>query len=177
MKKEIAKAPHYFMVHFTESFTSVNDAMASGKPYVIICDDVPTNVYGFHSEDEAKAFDPTKLRSLLRGAREKRELWEATSEAELLENIAKDQRVLDKVYTLSDDALYGAIENLPTCERMHLDASGDLHCGNPEGESCFGGCVLQGYDQDEEFSNGFKCPMHEYWSKRYNESRKKLAVA
>ena len=63
--KGIKKSPHYFLVHFKESATSVNGAHHTGKAYIIFCDDIPTNVYGFKSEEEAKSFDPLKLRSEL----------------------------------------------------------------------------------------------------------------
>jgi hypothetical protein len=171
----VKKAPHYFLVHFTETFTSIQGSMASGKAYVIWCDNVSTNVYGFKSEDEAKAFDPLKLRSLLRGCREQKELWDAPDEETLLLQISADQRIKDKVYELNHHALYGAIENLPECKRMYIDDHEGLLCGRPENQyndGCLGGCVLAGYDQDSDMPDGFKCPMHEYWENRLRERRK-----
>lgn len=170
MKKEIKKAPHYFLVHFTESFTSVDKGNVSGKAYVIICDGVPTNVYGFKSEEEAKSFDPLKLRTLLRGSRYKKELWSSLNEETLIQEINADQRIKDGVYQLNHDRKGGAIENLPECQRMHVDSKGALLCGKPEnkyGDGCCGGCVLQGYDQEEEFYDGFRCPMYAYWEKSF----------
>jgi hypothetical protein len=175
---DITKAPHFFQVHFDETFTTVNGGMHhTGKAYTIICDNVAVHVYGFESEEEAKAFDPLKLRSYLIGSRNVSLLWEAVDEETLLKEINEDQRVKDKVYKLSTHSLYGPIENLPECERMHENKKiGELHCGKPTNEygdgSC-GGCVLQGYDQEEEFYGGFKCPVHTYWSKRFEEFQKK----
>lgn len=169
MHEEIKKAPHYFLVHFEETFTSVKGTGTYGKPFVIVCDNTPVNVYGFDSEDEAKAFDPLILRTLLIGSREQTILWETLDKETLLKEIEDDQRVKDKVFKLSDHALYGSIEDLPECSRMHINKEGTLLCGKPENEfndGCCGGCVLQGYDQEEIFCDGFKCPLLEYWNKR-----------
>ncbi|HVY35975.1 MAG TPA: hypothetical protein VG982_01710 [Candidatus Paceibacterota bacterium] len=178
MHKKITKAPHYYLVHFEERFTSVKGTAIYGKPFVVICDNIPVNVYGFASEDEARAFDPLKLRTLLIGGREQQILWNAPDEKTLLEEINNDQRVKDKVFTLSSHALHGNIENLPECSRMYKDSEGMLLCGKPENDSndgCCGGCVLQGFDQNEEFYDGFKCPMHKYWNERLQLSRENVA--
>lgn len=179
MHKNVKKAPHYFLVHFEERFTSIKGTSTYGKPFVIICDNIPVNVYGFDSENEAKTFDPLKLRTLLIGGREQKILWSAPDEKTLLEEINNDQRVKDRVLKLSNHTLYGNIESLPECSRMYEDSEGMLLCGKPENklnDGCCGGCVLQGFDQDEEFSDGFKCPMHEYWNRIFSEPRKKVVA-
>ncbi|MEO5645973.1 MAG: hypothetical protein ABIO57_02795 [Candidatus Paceibacterota bacterium] len=177
--KTIVKAPHYFLVHFDEKHTSVNGGDAHGKCYTFMCDGFAVNVYGFRSDEEATAFDSLSLRGYLIGSREVSTLWEADDEESLMKAIAADKRVIDGVYQLSK-YMWGsatAIENLPTCQRMHINSEGDLLCGKPEGEygdGCFGGCVIQGYDQEKEMPDG-PCPMHVYWDKRFEMQKQKVA--
>jgi hypothetical protein len=183
MEKEIfesiVKAPHYFLVHFIESFVLLNGYDCSQpfprcKPYIIICDNVAKHVYGFTSEDEAREFDSTKLRSYIAGSRERNEYWEAEDEQTLMQKINDDERVKNRVYVLHDKARHGAIENLPECPRMHVDRTGYLHCGKPEneyGDGCRGGCVLKGYHQEEDMPDG-KCPMHVYWNNLFTQAKK-----
>jgi hypothetical protein len=176
--KNVTKAPHYFLVHFIERFTCINGANPKGKAYTITCDNVPVHVYGFNSEEESKIFDPLTLRGLLIGGRERKILWSAPNEEILIEEINNHPFVKEGVYTLSKDHLHGAIENLPECSRMHIDSDEMLLCGNPENEfndGCYGGCVLQQFDQDEDMPGGFKCPMHVYWNELFE--KRKMAKA
>lgn len=170
--KGITKAPHYFLVHFNEIATSVNGCNNTGKPYTIFCDGFATHVYGFRSEAEANEFDPLKLRSMMRASQDVKILWNAPDEETLMNEIVSDQRVIDGVYTLNHRRVLGAIENLPECQRMYKDADESLLCGKPQneyGDGCYGGCVIQGNDQEEEFHDGFRCPIHEYWNKRFSK--------
>jgi hypothetical protein len=169
--KNVTKAPHYFHVHFDERLTCVNGVHSKGKPYTVVCDDVPVHVYGFKSEEEAKAFDPLKLRGLLIERRECDILWDAPNEEVLMEEINNHPFVKAGVYTLSKDHQHGAIENLPECSRMHRGSDEMLLCGNPDNGSCYGGCVLQQFDQDEDMPGGFKCPMHVYWNDLFTKRK------
>ena len=166
MEHSTTKAPHYFLVGFDETFVSIQGTGIYGTPYVITCDNIPVNVYGFTSELEAKAFDPLKLRRYLIGSRLQQLLIPADTREELDVIIQNDQRVKDGVFTLSTHSMYGPIESLPECKRMFLTREGRLQCGDTEG--C-GGCILEGFDQEEEFSDGFKCPMYNRRERRTEE--------
>lgn len=173
MTKTIKKAPRYFLVHFEERFTSIRGAGTHGKAFVIICDNVPVNVYGFTSEEEARKFNPTELRRLLIGRRNQKLLWDASNEETLGKEIQNDKRIKDGVFFLRNDLKQGPIEKLPECTRMYLDSEEGLLCGKPENEyndGCAGGCVLQGADQEEEFADGFKCPMYSHWENLFQSA-------
>lgn len=101
-EEKTVKAPHYFLVHFVETLTTVNNAFDGyGQAYPIWCDGFVTNVYGFRSKKEADAFDPLELRNLLRGGHARSLLFDANTEQELMEKINNDQRVKDGVFTLT----------------------------------------------------------------------------
>ncbi|MDQ5928641.1 MAG: hypothetical protein QG594_415 [Bacteroidota bacterium] len=166
----IIKAPHYFLVHFDERCVRLDGASLTGKPYPIICDNVAVNVYGFRTQKEADEFDPLILRRYAIGSHHQNEFWPGDDKEVLMQEIENDEHIKSGVYTLSTRPLLrGVIEDLPSCERMHKDPDGQLLCGKPINEysdGCYGGCVLQGFEQDEEFHDGFRCPIHEYWNKR-----------
>lgn len=179
------KAPHYFQVHFYERYVVLDNGCAHGKPYPITCDGFSYNVYGFRSAEEAALFDSKELRSILRATELKWQVWPADTLEELMEDINTDPRFKSGIYTLSEDngcfgAPYGAIENLPSCERMHSGTDGYLYCGKPVGEyqdGCYGGCVLQGCDQDDEFHDGFQCPIKKFQRERFAEFQRKRMEA
>ena len=167
------KAPKYFTVHLTETFTSVNGTGLYGKAYPFNRGSLAVNVYGLTPE-EAEVFDPKTLNDLLVGSREVKILWDAPSKDELMKQINDDERVKNGVCVLSSDKFTEEnIEELPECQRMYVAIGGKhkdmILCGKPQNEyndGCAGGCVLQCYDQEEEFSDGFKCPMHVHWGKQ-----------
>ncbi|MBP6912507.1 MAG: hypothetical protein KBB86_01085 [Candidatus Pacebacteria bacterium] len=174
--KGIKKAPHYFLVHFNETFTCVNGADRTGKAYIIVCDNVPTNVYGFKSEEEAKSFNPLKLRRLMRGCKNTKLLWDAKNEEELMQSLNNDPRIKSGVFVLNHEHPRGAIEDLPKCKRMYKKPDESLLCGKPinsNGDGCCGGCMLEGYDQDEPFGD-FMCPMYPFFKKNPKVKKKKL---
>ena len=175
----ITKTPHLFLVTLDECFTAVNGHTSRlGAYYPIICDGKPVNVYGFNNQQEAAHFDPTKLRNLLIGSGNTYELWAAETIEDLMRQLQEDPRIKNGTCKLSEHTLYGAIEDLPTCERMHTNEQDDMMlCGKPTDQyntGCLGGCVIQHYDQ--EFDPDFiVCPLQRYYSERYLKSRQKAA--
>lgn len=166
--KGIKKAKHYFLVHFKETFTCINGPHTTGKAYIIFCDGVATNVYGFKSDEEAKKFDPLKLRSPMRGCKDTKILWDAPNEKVLMQELSNDPRIKSGVFELDHEHTRGAIEDLPKCKRMYKKPDGSLLCGKPinnSGDGCCGGCMLQGYDQEDPFGDGFECPMYPFFDK------------
>ncbi len=166
----IEKTPHLFEVTLMERFTSTQgEAFDSGPYYAKTIDHITVNVYGFKDQAEADAFDPEQLRSYLIGERPRTFLWEAENRHLLLEKINADPDIVSGSMRIAQDKeiLYGAIHNLPGCERMHTNTkTGEILCGKPQnefGDGCLGGCVIQGYDQ--EFDPEFLiCPLQKFYA-------------
>ena len=172
--KNYVKAPHYFLVHLKERFTSVSGTQTSGKPYPMMCDGIAVNVYGFKSQEETNAFDPITLRTYLIGGRSKTRLFGGKTR-ELATHDIFDFLNSQKGAMQIDEKVSEPMEDLPTCERMHVNTkTGELFCGKPENQyhdgSC-GGCVLDGNDQEFD-PDHIICPMQEYWNKRFEEKKK-----
>jgi hypothetical protein len=172
----IKKAPHYFLVHFKERYAHLSDEEPTGKAHTIYCDGIATHVYGFKSDEEVEKFNPLELRKRMRGCKDTKILWDAENLKTLMQELENDPRVKSKVFVLDEEYPRGPIEDLPECERMYTTPDESLLCGKPQneyGDGCYGGCVVQGNDQDEEFHDGFKCPIQIYWK----ESFEKLKVS
>lgn len=172
---EIVKAPKYFKVHFDESYVGI-DGYDSGRAYPITCDGFTCNVYGL-SEEEAVTFDPHRLRGLLRGSRLIDILWDAPDRETLMKEIENDERVKSGVYKLARWTLNGQIEDIPACSRMYIDKSDpalSILCGKPKNEfndGCLGGCIIQGYDIEDETLEEIKCPLKKMWEERSKKAK------
>jgi hypothetical protein len=125
------------------------------------------NVYGLRDED-VESFKESILVDMLIGRRQTKILWQAESIADLMRQINEDPNIISGSCKLSEHTNNNTID-LPECGLMHLNnITGDLYCGKPTnkyGDGSFGGCVLQGYDQDFEGCD-FICPAQEFFRRR-----------